>query len=85
MDFTPIVKYQKLEKINFGKTYISDISFLEKNKNIKELDLYDCTNIKDFIPIAKFQKLEKLNIGKTYISGLSFLVKNNNIKELNLN
>ena len=36
-DFTPISKLERLETLNFSETNISDISFLEKNKNIKIL------------------------------------------------
>ena len=33
---------EKLEIVDFDNTNISDISFLEKNKNIKELNLANC-------------------------------------------
>ena len=44
-DFSPISKIERLEILNISFTNISDISFLEKNKNIKELNLIDCKNI----------------------------------------
>ena len=44
-DFSTISKLEKLEILNVNETYISDISFLEKNKNIKELSLNGCKNI----------------------------------------
>ena len=44
-DFTPISKLERLENLNVSYTNISDISFLEKNKNIKQLDLRYCLNI----------------------------------------
>ena len=44
-EFTPISKFERLEKLDVRYTNISDISFLEKNKNIKELNLGGCENI----------------------------------------
>ena len=79
-DFSFISKLEKLENLNISCTYISDISFLEKNKNIKELNLYTCKNIKDFSFISKLEKLEYLNISNTYISDISFFENNKNIK-----
>ena len=76
----PLFKCEKLEKINIQFTNISDISFLENNKNLKELILFPEEN---FIgTISKCENLEKL---KT-ISGfydISFLEKIKNLKELN--
>ena len=46
-DFTPISKIERLEILNVSYTYISDISFLEKNINIKELNLQECENINE--------------------------------------
>jgi len=63
---------------------IDDISFLEKNKNIKELGLIFCQQIKDFSPISKLERLEILYANDTNISDLSFLEKNKNIKKLYL-
>ena len=40
-DFTPISKIDRLENLDISHTNISDISFLVKNKNIKELNLED--------------------------------------------
>ena len=70
--------------MNLDGTYISDISFLENNKNIKELNLWKCKNIKDFSIISKLNKLEKLDLSYTNISDISFLENNKNIKKLNL-
>ena len=44
-DFNPISKVEKLEDLDVSFTNISDISFLEKNKNVKQLNLYSCKNI----------------------------------------
>ena len=44
-DFSTISKLEKLEILDVGETNISDISFLEKNNNIKELRLNECKNI----------------------------------------
>ena len=41
-DFTLISKFERLEILDVGYTDISDISFLEKNKNIKYLNLHGC-------------------------------------------
>jgi len=51
-----ISKWEKLEKLNLCDTNISDISFLENNKNIKELDLAWGKNIKDYSIISKLEK-----------------------------
>jgi len=83
-NFTPISKFERLEKLDVSYTNISDISFLEKNKNIKELYLYYCLNIKNFTPLSKLERLENLDVSWTNISDISFLEKNKNIKELNL-
>ncbi len=47
-DFSFISKLEELENLNISYTYISDISFLEKNRNIKKLNLEGCYKIKDF-------------------------------------
>ena len=47
-DFTPISKLERLKILDVRSTNIFDISFLEKNKNIKGLNLDWCKNIKDF-------------------------------------
>ena len=44
-EFTPISKLERLEILDVSYTNISDISFLEKNKNIKELYLENSENI----------------------------------------
>ena len=72
-DFTPISALESLEILNIEYTNILDISFLGKNKNIKELELFLCQKIKDFTPISKLARLEILNIGDTNISDISFL------------
>ena len=43
--FTPLSKLERLVILNVGYTNISDISFLEKNKKIKKLYLYESKNI----------------------------------------
>ena len=62
---------------------ISNIKF-DKYKNLIELDLQGCENIKDYSIISKLEKLENLTIYGSNISDISFLIKNNNIKKLNL-
>ena len=57
---------------------------IDKYKNINNLDLSLCRNIKDFIPITKLKKLEILNVSEVDIYDISFLEKNKNIKELYL-
>ena len=57
---------------------------LENNKNINELNLELCKNIKDFSIISNLVKLENLNLTNTNISDISFLEKNKNIKKLDL-
>ena len=61
-----------MENLNLGLTNISDVSFLEKNKNIKELNLFKCENIKDYSIISNLEKLENLNLGYTKISDITF-------------
>ena len=41
-DYSSISKLEKLENLRLSNTNISDISFLEKNKNIKELKIEKC-------------------------------------------
>ena len=72
-DFTPISALGGLEILNIEYRNILDISFLGKNKNIKELELFLRQKIKDFTPISKLARLEILNIGDTNISDISFL------------
>ena len=69
-EFTNISKLEKLEILSANETNIIDISFLEKNKNIKILVLDYCKNIKEF---AQLEKLVILDVSKT---------NNKNIKEL---
>ena len=59
-DYSFISKLEKLEKLNLCDTNISDISFLENNKNIKELDLAWGKNIKDYSIISKLEKNQKI-------------------------
>ena len=47
---------------------ISDISFLEKNKNIKELNLSGYKYIKNYSIISSLKQLENLNLGLANIS-----------------
>ena len=62
---------------------VSNIKF-DKYKNLIELDLEGCENIKDYSFISKLEKLENLNLYDSNISDISFLIKNNNIKKLKL-
>ena len=54
----------KLQIISLNFTNISDISFLENNKNIKELNLRECENIKDYSFISHLEKRKNLSIKK---------------------
>ena len=65
---------------------ISNVSNIkiDKYKNLIELNLEGCKNIKDYSFISKLEKLENLNLCNSNISDISFLINNNNIKELNL-
>ena len=47
-DFSFISKLEKLEDLNLNGSQLSDISFLEKNINIKILDLHKCKKSKIF-------------------------------------
>ena len=87
LDFLKLLdKYQNIIKLDLSKVYeLDNISFLEKTKNLLELNLYYCEKIKDFSPIAFCEKLEYLNVNQTNISDISFLEKNKNIKELKFN
>ena len=69
-DFTPISKLGSLDNLNVRETNIFGISFLIKNKNIKELNLHYCNNIKDFNPISALEELESLDISDTNISDI---------------
>ena len=77
-----------MEKLNIAGINLSDISFLESTKNIKELEIgLDKTPeifIKDYSFISKLEKLEKLLLWNTNISNILFLEKNKNIKALDL-
>ena len=75
-----ISNLEKLENLNIYFTNISDISFLEKNKNIKELNLSKCENIEDYSFISNLEKLENLNLSYIKISDFSFLKKINILK-----
>lgn len=84
-DLSPLSKLEKLEDLIVdSNNNIYYISFLEKNKGIKKLNLYNCRTIKDFTPINKVEKLEELNLSYTNISDISFWESNKNIKKLNL-
>ena len=67
------------------KINISDITFIENNKNIKNLNLNGCKNIKDFEIISKLKNLEILEVENTNISDITFIENNKNIRVLNLN
>ena len=54
--YSIISKFEKLEILNLSDTNISDISFLEQNKNINKLDLFQCKNIKDNTIISKLKQ-----------------------------
>ena len=83
-DFTLISKFERLEIIDISNTNISDISFLEKNKKIKELYLNYCEKIIEFKHISKLKRLETLKVSDTNISDISFLEENQNLKKLEM-
>ena len=56
-EFTPISKLEKLEILDVSCIF-SNISFLEKNKNIEEINLNYCYNIKYRTIISKL--IEKI-------------------------
>ena len=56
-----MISVAALENLHLSVTDISDISFLERNKNIKELNLERCQKIKDYSFISKLEKLENLS------------------------
>ena len=61
-EFKFISKLEKLEELILNYTFISDISFLENNKNIKILNLGNCYNISvDSIP-SKLKENKNLEI-----------------------
>ena len=64
--------------------YLNNISFLEKNKNIKSLIISEFSFIKDYTPISKLDKLEFLKLYHTDINSLLFLENCKNINDLNL-
>ena len=70
-------------KEDFEISNISDIK-LDKYKNLIELNLEGCNNIKDYSFISNLEKLENLNLFWSNISDISFLEKNKIIKELNI-
>ena len=78
------IQIKKLKiKVDIEASNISNIKF-DKYKNLIEIDLSECKNIKDYSFISNLEKLENLNLIDTNISDISFLKKNKNIKELNL-
>ena len=83
-----ISNLEKLEKLKIAGINLSDISFLESTKNIKELEIgLGMTPeifIKDYSFISKLEKLEKLLLWNTNISNILFLEKNKNIKAIDL-
>ena len=82
-NFSLISFCDKLESLDIGNTYIKNISFLEKNKNIKELEL-NSDNVGIYTPISYLEKLEKLDLSFSDVKDISFLEKNKNIKELDI-
>ena len=76
------VKKLKIKK-DIEKSNISNIKF-DKYKDLIELTLEECRNIKNYSFISKLEILENLNLRNTNISYISFLEKNKNIKVLNL-
>ena len=70
-------------KEDIEESNISNIKF-DKYKDLIELNLNGCENIKDYSFISKLEKLENLNLYNTNISDISFFEKNKNIKQLNL-
>ena len=58
-------KLEKLETFSIACTNISNLSFLDKNKNIKVLEMWRCKKIKDFTPISKLEKnknIQEINL-----------------------
>ena len=73
---------KKLEiKKDIEESNISNIKF-DKYKDLIELNLTGCKNIKDYTFISKLEKLEYLCLSYTNISDILFFEKNINIKEL---
>jgi len=44
-DFSSISKLGNLEELYVARTNISDVTFLENNKFLKQFYIYDCKNI----------------------------------------
>ena len=76
------IKKLKIKK-DIEESNISNIKF-DKYKNLIEIDLSSCKNIKDYSFISNLEKLENLNLDDSNISDISFLEKTKNIKVLNL-
>ena len=70
------VKKLKIKE-DIEESNISNIKF-DKYKDLIELTLEECRNIKDYSFISKLEKLENLNLRNTNISDISFLEKNKN-------
>ena len=67
------VKKLKIKE-DIEESNISNIKF-DKYKDLIELNLGGCENIKDYSFISKLEKLEILNLSNTNISDISFLKK----------
>ena len=80
-NFLPISKLDKLESLNLTKTKVSDLSFLEANKKLRELNIDGCWDIKE-ITFPKLEPLEKLCIGSLKISKSLLFEKLKNLKKL---
>ena len=80
--YCELVKKLKIKE-HIEESNITNIKF-GKYKDLIELNLGGCENIKDYSFISKLEKLENLHLCYTNISDISFLEKINSIKELNL-
>ena len=59
-------------KIKKGTEISIVLALMNNYKNVENLDLSGCQNIKDFTPISKIEGLEILDVGSTNISDISF-------------
>ena len=72
------VKKLKIKE-NIEESKISNIKF-DNYKDLIELNLERCENIKDYSFISKLENLENLDLSYTDISDISFIEKNKILK-----
>lgn len=69
-DLSPLSRLTCIEYISLYGNSFSDLQPLVRLKNLRSLEIDNCSEVEDLTPLAKLKNLEELNIGYTSVTDL---------------